>query len=157
MRLTTLCYIKNENKYLMLYRCKKEKDANKGKWIGIGGGFLDGESPEDCLLREVKEETGLSLTKWQFRGIVTFSSDKWETEYMHLFTASEFSGEVNFDCNEGELAWVDKDKLSDLPMWEGDRIFFDLIDSDEAFFSLKLSYEGSRLSSAFLNGKKLEL
>ncbi|MBQ1954684.1 MAG: DNA mismatch repair protein MutT, partial [Clostridia bacterium] len=99
----------------------------------------------------------LTLTKWQFRGIVTFSSDQWETEYMHLFTATDFSGEVNFDCNEGELAWVDKDKLSDLPMWEGDRIFFDLIDSDEAFFSLKLSYEGSRLSSAFLNGKKLEL
>ena len=141
----------------MLYRCKKEKDANKGKWIGIGGGFSDGESPEDCLLREVKEETGLSLTKWKFRGIVTFSSDQWETEYMHLFTASSFSGEVDLNCNEGELAWVDKDKLSDLPMWEGDRIFLELIDSDEAFFSLKLSYEGSRLSSAFLNGKKLEL
>ena len=157
MRLTTLCYIKNENKYLMLYRCKKEKDANKGKWIGIGGGFIEGESPEDCLLREVREETGLTLTKWQFRGIVTFSSDEWETEYMHLFTASEFSGEVIFDCNEGELAWIEKEKLSSLPMWEGDRIFFDLIDSGEDFFSLKLSYEGSKLSSAYLNGIALEL
>ena len=157
MRLTTLCYIEQNEKYLMLYRCKKEKDANKGKWIGIGGGFLDGESPEDCLLREVKEETGLTLTKWQFRGIVTFSSDQWETEYMHLFTASSFSGEVDLNCNEGELAWINKSELSSLPMWEGDRIFLELIDSGDDFFSLKLSYEGSRLSSAFLNGKKLEL
>ena len=157
MRLTTLCYIKKENKYLMLYRCKKEKDANKGKWIGIGGGFLEGESPEECLLREVKEETGLTLTQWRFRGIITFSSDGWETEYMHLFTATGFSGELNYDCSEGELAWVEKGKLSSLPMWEGDRIFFDYIDSDEDFFSLKLSYTGNKLSSAYKNGVRLEL
>ena len=156
MRLTTLCYIEQNGKYLMLYRCKKEKDANKGKWIGIGGGFLDGESPEDCLVREVREETGLTLTKWKFRGIVTFASDKWESEYMHLFTATEFSGELTADCNEGELAWVDKSKLSSLPMWEGDRIFLELINTDEEFFSLKLSYTDEKLSQAYKNGVQIK-
>ena len=157
MRLTTLCYIERDGKYLMLYRCKKENDANKGKWIGIGGGFADGESPEECLLREVNEETGLTLTKWKYRGIVTFSSDKWETEYMHLFTASEFSGELARDCSEGDLAWIEKDRLSALPMWAGDRIFLDLLEKEEKFFSLKLSYTGEALSYAHLNGEKLPL
>lgn len=155
MRLTTLCYIKQNGKYLMLYRCKKEKDVNKGKWIGIGGGFLEGESPEDCLLREVREETDLTLTSWKFRGIVTFSSDGWETEYMHLFTADGFEGRLADSCDEGELAWIPESELSMLPMWEGDRIFFGLIDRNEPFFSLKLSYAGSKLVSAHLNGKPL--
>ena len=157
MRLTTLCYLKQNGKYLMLYRCKKEKDVNKGKWIGIGGGFLEGESPEDCLLRAVWEETDLTLTSWKFRGIVTFSSDGWETEYMHLFTADGFSGELAESCDEGELAWIPEDKLADLPMWEGDRIFFDLIANGEPFFSLKLSYKSDKLVQAALNGIPLEL
>ena len=138
----------------MLYRCKKEKDANRGKWIGIGGGFEAGESPDDCLLREVREETGLTLKDWNFRGIVTFASDCWETEYMHLFTADSFEGQL-IPCSEGELAWIPEDRLSELPMWEGDRIFFGLIKENHPFFSLKLCYKGEKLSSAVLDGKEL--
>ena len=154
MKLTTLCYIEKENKYLMLHRVKKEVDCNKDKWIGVGGKFEEGESPEDCLLREVYEETGLRLTKYQFRGIVTFVSDEWEGEYMHLFTATEYEGELPEqamrDCEEGELVWVPKDEIEGLTLWEGDKIFLRLLQDRETFFSLKLRYEGECLKESIL-------
>jgi 8-oxo-dGTP diphosphatase len=154
MKNTTVCYIEKDNKYLMLHRVKKENDANRDKWIGVGGKFQDGESPEDCVLREVLEETGLTLTSWRFRGIVTFVSDMWETEYMHIFTADGYTGRL-IDCDEGVLEWIDREKLLSLPLWEGDRIFHRLIDENAPFFSLKLCYEGEKLVSAALNGKEL--
>ena len=156
MKQTTLCYPLRDNQYLMLHRVKKEQDANKDKWIGIGGKFLDKESPEDCLLREVKEETGLTLTAWQYRGLVTFVSDKWETEYMHLFTASDWVGEMT-DCDEGELAWVDCAAVESLPIWEGDKIFLRLMAEGAPFFSLKLCYEGEKLVFAALNGQEMAI
>ena len=151
---STLCYIENDGKYLMLHRVKKENDVNKDKWVGIGGKFEDGESPEDCILREAKEETGLTLTSFKYRGIVTFVSDKWETEYMHLFTADGFSGELT-ECDEGVLEWIDKEKLDAIPKWEGDKIFLRLLDEEGPFFSLKLRYRGERLEEAVLDGKAL--
>ncbi|MBQ6814812.1 MAG: 8-oxo-dGTP diphosphatase [Lachnospiraceae bacterium] len=144
MKLTTLCYIEKNDSYLMLHRVKKEVDANKDKWIGVGGKFMEGETPEECLLREVWEETGLKLTKYRFRGIVSFVSDKWEDEYMHLFTATEYEGEVT-ECDEGELVWVPKKQLFHLNLWEGDKIFLKLLDEYEGFFSLKLKYNGEKL------------
>ena len=156
MKQTTLCYPLRDNQYLMLHRVKKEQDANKDKWIGIGGKFQDKESPEDCLLREVKEETGLTLTAWQYRGLVTFVSDKWETEYMHLFTASDWVGEMT-DCDEGELAWVDCAAVESLPIWEGDKIFLRLMAEGAPFFSLKLCYEGEKLVFAALNGQEMAI
>lgn len=155
MRNTSLCYIEHDGKYLMLHRVKKEHDENHDKWIGIGGKFEEGESPEDCMLREAKEETGLDILRWRYRGIVTFVSDEWGTEYMHLFTADEFAGNIK-DCDEGVLEWISKKKLLSLPMWEGDLIFLRLIDSDTPFFSLKLCYKGDVLTQAVLNGRKLE-
>ena len=155
MRNTTLCYIHNDRgQTLLLHRVKKENDLNRDKWIGVGGGFEDKESPEDCLLREVREETGLTLTCYRYRGIVTFVSDEWETEYMHLFTADGFTGELT-RCDEGDLEWVDDDKVAALPTWEGDRVFLDLLTQDVPFFSLKLVYVGDTLQSATLNGKTL--
>lgn len=155
MRNTTLCYIQNDKgQTLLLHRVKKENDLNKDKWIGVGGGFEDKESPEDCLLREVYEETGLTLTAYRYRGIVTFVSDQWETEYMHLFTADGYEGEP-IDCDEGTLEWVDNALVPTLPTWEGDRIFLRLIAEDAPFFSLKLCYEGETLAAAVLNGKPL--
>lgn len=151
---STLCYIKHDEKYLMLHRVKKTHDANKDKWIGIGGKFEDKESPEDCILREAKEETGLILTSYKYRGIVTFVSDKWETEYMHLFTADGFEGDL-IECDEGVLEWISPEKLDSIPKWEGDKIFLDLIQKDEPFFSLKLRYEGEHLCEAVLNGKTI--
>lgn len=152
--LTTLCYIEKSNQYLMMHRVKKEKDLNKDKWVGIGGHFEEGESPEECLVREVKEETGLILTSWKFRGIVTFLSNEWpEAEYMCLYTADGYEGEIG-PCNEGNLEWVDKDKVYDLPIWEGDKVFFKLLEEDREFFSLKLRYEGERLVETVLNGKE---
>ena len=151
---TTLCYIQREGQYLMLHRVKKENDINHEKWIGVGGKFEDKESPEECLLREVKEETGLTLTHYAYRGLVTFVSDRWTTEYMHLFTADAWEGEL-LPCVEGELAWVDRDKVCDLPIWTGDKIFLDLLHQDVPFFSLKLSYQGDTLVEAVLNGKAL--
>lgn len=151
---TTLCYIEREDQYLMLHRIKKENDLNQDKWIGVGGKFLDQESPEDCVLREVLEETGLTLTDYRYRGIVTFVSDRWPTEYMHLFTATGFTGEL-IDCEEGVLEWIAKERLLQLPLWEGDKIFLRLLDTDQPFFSLKLVYAGDRLTGAWLNGKPI--
>ena len=149
---TSLCYIRRGDDYLMLHRIKKEQDANRDKWIGIGGKFEDGESPEDCVLREAREETGLTLTDYRYRGIVTFVSDRWPTEYMHLFTADGWTGEAK-ECDEGVLEWIPRQKLLELPHWEGDAIFLDLIArDDQPFFSLKLCYEGETLVRAVLNG-----
>lgn len=155
MKNTTLCYIENERgDYLMLHRVKKENDCNRDKWIGVGGKFEDGESPEECVLRETLEETGLTLTDWRYRGIVTFVSDRWETEYMHLFTATGWTGRLH-ECDEGVLEWVSREQFRGLPQWEGDRIFLRLIEEDAPFFSLKLRYEGEHLVYAALNGKEL--
>ena len=151
---TTLCYIEKEGAYLMLHRIKKEQDENRDKWIGVGGKFEDKESPEDCVLREVKEETGLTLTDYRYRGIVTFVSDVWPCEYMHLFTATGFEGEIK-ECDEGVLEWLPKEQLYGLPMWAGDRIFLDLLDKGAPFFSLKLVYEGETLVQAVLDGKRI--
>lgn len=145
MKMTTLCYIEQDGKYLMLHRTKKEKDINKGKWIGVGGHAEEGESPEDCLLREIKEETGLTLTSYRFRGLVTFVSNECENELMCLFTADGFEGNVQI-CDEGDLQWIDKEIVPTLPTWSGDAIFLKLLlDGEERFFSLKLVYEGSEL------------
>ena len=155
MKNTTLCYIENERgDYLMLHRVKKENDCNRDKWIGVGGKFEDGESPEECVLRETLEETGLTLTDRRYRGIVTFVSDRWETEYMHLFTATGWTGRLH-ECDEGVLEWVSREQFRGLPQWEGDRIFLRLIEEDAPFFSLKLRYEGEHLAYAALNGKEL--
>lgn len=144
MQNTTLCYIEHDNKYLMLHRTKKENDLNEGKWIGVGGKFEQDETPEECLLREVKEETGLTLTEYRLRAVITFLSDKWETEYMYLFTANAFTGTLT-DCNEGELEWIDKEKVPELNIWEGDQIFLQKLLADEDFFTLKVVYEGDKL------------
>lgn len=138
----------------MLHRVKKEQDANRDKWIGVGGKFQEGESPEECILRETWEETGLTLTDYRFRGLVTFVSDRWPTEYMHLFTATGWTGTPH-PCDEGELEWIRKEALRALPLWEGDRIFLRLLEEDAPFFSLKLRYEGERLVQAALNGVPL--
>ena len=157
MRNTTLCYLARGRDYLMLHRVKKENDENHDKWIGIGGKFEEGESPEDCLLREVREETGLRLLRWRYRAIVTFVSDEWGTEYMHLFTSDHWEGTLRQDCEEGELAWIDRDALLTKPIWEGDKIFLRLLDTDRPFFSLKLRYRGDKLVQAVLDGKELVL
>ena len=154
MKNSTLCYIYKDDECLMLHRTKKENDQSHDKWLGIGGKFEDKESPEDCALREIKEETGLTVTDYRYRGIVTFVSDEWETEYMHLFTADRFIGNI-IECDEGDLEWVKKKDVLKLPMWEGDRIFLDLIERDDPFFSLKLVYKGDRLMDAVLNGKRI--
>lgn len=155
-RLSTLCYIENEEQYLMLHRIMKKNDVNKDKWIGVGGHFEEGESPEECILREVKEETGYTLTSYQYRGLVTFVSGEIETEYMSLFTADGFHGDP-IPCDEGVLEWVPKKNIADLNLWEGDKIFFRLLEEKSPFFSLKLVYnvEG-KLEDASLNGKKME-
>lgn len=144
MKLTTLCYIEQDECYLMLHRTKKEKDENHDKWIGVGGKFEEGESPEECLLREVKEETGLTLTRYQFRGIITFVSDEWGTEYMYLFTADTYKGILK-ECEEGELVWVPKKQINNLTLWEGDKVFLQLLNEKHNFFTLKLRYEGEKL------------
>ncbi len=154
-QLTTLCYIEKDDAYLLLHRVKKEQDINKDKWIGIGGHFEEKESPEDCLLREVKEETGLTLTSYRFRGIITFVTDFYQTEYMCLYTADCFEGEL-IECAEGKLEWVPKNKLGELNLWEGDYIFLRLLEEQETFFSLKLCYEGDKLVRAVLDGEELD-
>lgn len=155
MKMTTLCYIEKDNCYLMMLRNKKKKDVNKNKWVGIGGKFENKECPEDCVKREVFEETGLLLTDYRYCGIVTFVSDKFETEYMHLFKGIDFVGELT-SCDEGVLKWIDKNDLAFLPMWEGDKIFFELMEKNEKFFSLKLIYQGENLVSAYLDGNKIK-
>lgn len=152
--LTTLCYIEKDNKYLMLHRIKKENDINKDKWIGVGGHFEKDETPEECLLREVKEETGLTLNRFKLRGVITFLSNEFHTEYMFLYTANDFSGEI-VECDEGKLEWIEKAKVYDLPIWEGDKIFFRLMEESEEFFSLKLRYEGNTLVEVVLNGREI--
>lgn len=154
--LTTLCYIEREDSYLMMHRVKKEKDINKDKWIGVGGHFEPGESPEECLLREVREETGLELTGWRLRGIITFVTDVYEPEYMFLYTADDFEGEIT-DCDEGTLEWVKKSEVYDLPIWEGDKVFFRLLEERREFFSLKLRYEGEKLVEVVLDGRAQEM
>ena len=153
-KMTTLCYLERGEEYLLLHRTKKERDENRDKWIGVGGKFEEGESPEDCLLREVWEETGLRLERYRYRGIVTFVSDVYPCEYMHLFTADRWSGTPH-DCAEGELAWLPKREFASLPMWEGDKIFLDLLERESPFFSLKLVYQGEHLTAAFLNGTRI--
>lgn len=149
--MTTLCYIERENQYLMLHRISKKNDVNKDKWIGVGGHFEGRESPEECLLREVKEETGLTLTSYRFRGLVTFICDDYPIEFMCLYTADGFEGELQ-ECDEGQLEWVDKERLMDLSLWEGDKIFFRLLFEEAPFFSLKLAYEKGVLQEAVLDG-----
>ena len=153
--LTTLCYIEKDGKYLMLHRVKKQKDVNKDKLIGIGGHFEAGESPEECLLREVKEETGLMLTRFRFLGIITFHTTGWPLEYMCLYTADQFEGNLS-ECDEGTLEWVEKERVLSLNLWEGDKIFLKLLMEDAPFFSLKLSYEEDKLKEAVLDGSAIE-
>ena len=144
MKNTTLCYIEQDGKYLMLHRVKKVNDMNQDKWLGVGGKLEAGESPEECLLREVKEETGLSLKQYTYRGFITFVSKQWGTEYMHLFTATEYEGEMK-DCDEGNLEWVCKTQIRNLNLWEGDKIFFKLLEEYSGFFTLKLCYDEDKL------------
>ena len=156
MKNTTLCYITRGNDVLMLHRVKKKNDLNQDKWIGVGGKFEGEETPDECLLREAREETGLTLTSWRCRALVTFLSDVWEGEYMYLFTADGFEGTLK-ECDEGDLAWVSREFLDALPKWEGDKIFLELLWQDAPFFLLKLRYEGEHLAEAVLNGKPLAL
>ena len=145
MILSTICYIEKDDKYLMLHRTKKENDINKNKWLGVGGKFEEGESPEECIIREVKEETGLTLKEYQLRGIVTYVSTTWETEYMYVFTANDFEGDL-IECNEGDLEWIEKDKIMKLNTWEGDKIFVEkLLQNSNSFFSVKFEYDGEKL------------
>lgn len=155
---STLCYLERGDAYLMLHRIKKKQDINHDKWIGVGGKFEEEESPEDCVIRETREETGLILTDYRYRGLVTFVSDQAPTEYMHLFTATGWTGTpISGDaCTEGELAWISKQDLLSLPLWEGDKIFLKLLEQDVPFFSLKLEYQGEILISAVLNGKRIQ-
>ena len=153
---TTLCHIEKDGKYLMLHRIKKENDLNRDKWVGIGGKFEENESPEQCNAREVFEETGLTLNDAKYRCVVTFISDIWESELMHVFTAKDFFGEIK-ECVEGELVWINKSDIYSLPIWEGDKIFLRLIENENyPFFSLRLQYKGEKLVSAQLNGKEID-
>ena len=154
MHNSTLCYVIQGDQVLMLHRVKKKNDVNKNKWIGIGGKFEQEESPDECLLRECWEETGLTLTSWQCRGVVTFLQEGGEGEYMYLFTADGFEGNLH-DCPEGDLQWVSREFLYGLPMWEGDRIFLDLPWQDAPFFLLTLRYRGDVLIQAVLNGQEI--
>ena len=157
MKQTTLCYLEQDDKYLMLHRVKKANDASHDKWIGVGGKCEADESPDECMIREVKEETGLDILEWRYRGIVTFISDVWPCEYMHLFTASRWCGE-EIACDEGELAWIEKQRLFDLTLWEGDKIFLRLLmNPKQPFFSLKLVYQGDDLVGAKLDGCPLDI
>lgn len=155
MRRTTLCYVTCGDQVLLMHRVKKKRDINHDKWIGIGGKFLEGESPEECLLREAREETGLVLDNWNCRGVVTFRNEGEEGEYMYLFTAQLDVSVPLPECPEGDLQWVNREFLNSLPMWEGDKIFLELLWRDAPFFLLTLDYCGGRLISAVLNGQKI--
>ena len=144
MILSTLCYIEKDNKYLMLHRTKKKNDINKDKWLGIGGKLEEGESPEECIVREVMEETGLKLNSYQLRTIVTYVSTNWETEYMYVFTSNDFTGNL-IECNEGDLQWIDKKEVTKLNTWEGDKIFVEKLQNDSSFFTVKFEYDGDKL------------
>lgn len=150
MRNSSLCYIEKDNKYLMLHRIKKKIDVNKNKWIGVGGGFLENETPEECCIREIKEETNLTVDSLHYRGIVTFVSDIYETEIMHLFTCDSFNGEIK-ECDEGVLQWIPKDEIFTLSLWEGDKIFLKLLFEDTPFFTLKLVYKNENLIDYSVN------
>ena len=154
-RKTSLCYLEKDGRYLILHRTKKEHDENQDKWIGVGGKFEPGETPDVCALREVKEETGLTMTDYRLRGVIAFISDRWQTEYMFLYTANGFEGEVG-SCNEGDLEWIDKRKVYDLPVWEGDKIFFRLLETRADCFSLKLRYVGESLVEVLLDGRAVD-
>lgn len=144
MILSTVCYIEKEGKYLMLHRTKKQNDINKEKWLGIGGKFEDKESPEDCIIREVKEETGLILNSVKLRGMLTFINTICETEYIYVFTSDDFTGNL-IQCNEGDLQWVEKNKVTSLNLWEGDKIFIGKIKENSPFFTIKYEYDGDTL------------
>lgn len=155
MKNTSLCYLEKDESYLLLHRIKKKNDVNFHKWIGIGGKFEEGESPEECAKREILEETGLTVESLEYRGIVTFNCPPYETDYMHLFTSKKFSGNL-IECDEGNLEWIKKKELGNTELWEGDYIFLDLIEKNMPFFSLKLSYDSDKLVSAILNGEKIK-
>ena len=154
MKMTTLCYLEKEGRVLLLHRTKKQNDENGGKYIGVGGKFEAGESPEDCMRREVWEETGYRPLAHRYRGIVTFVSDEWGTEYMHLFSVTDFEGEEKV-CDEGDLVWVEKERVLSLPTWEGDRVFLELLFEERPFFSLKLTYRGEKLVGVELDGAEM--
>ncbi len=145
MKQTTLCYIEKDGAYLMMHRIKKENDENRDKWVGVGGKLETGESPYDCARREIMEECGIAPVNLRYRGIITFVSDLFGTEYMYLFTADGYIGEINYNCAEGKLEWVEKSKIPELPIWEGDKIFLSLLDTENRHFSLKLVYQGDKL------------
>lgn len=153
---TTLCYLERDGCYLMLHRIKKKKDVNKDKWIGVGGKFEPGEDALACVLREVREETGLTMNAPVYRGIVDFYCPPWAPERMHLYTCTDFAGQLT-DCDEGTLEWVPKDAVCALPIWQGDKIFFDLLRRDAPFFHLELFYQGDTLQKALLDGVPLPL
>lgn len=153
---STLCYLERDGACLMLHRTKKQGDLNHDKWIGIGGKLEEGESPEDCLLRETLEETGLTLTDYQYRGLITFVCPPYPTEYMHLFTATGWTGTLS-ECDEGDLSWIPQEQIAALPIWAGDKIFLRLLSENAPFFSLKLCYRGDKLVQAVLNGKEMSL
>ncbi|MGN1392736.1 MAG: NUDIX hydrolase [Succinivibrionaceae bacterium] len=155
MELTTLCYLEKNNAYLMMHRVKKNEDINKGKWIGVGGHLEKGESPDECLVRETLEETGLTLNTYKFRGFITFLSNCYNPVYMFLYTSDDFLGEIRSSCDEGNLEWVDKDKIFDLPLWEGDKVFFKLLETRTEVFSLKLVYENDDLIECYVDGKQV--
>lgn len=141
---TTLCYLEKDDSYLMLHRVSKKQDVNKDKWIGVGGKFEPGEAPEECLCREVLEETGLTLSSYQFRGVLTFCCDVAEPEYIFLYTSDQFEGTLK-ECDEGTLTWVKKEQVYDLNLWEGDKVMFRLLKERKTPFSLKLTYQGDTL------------
>ena len=152
---TSVCYLEKDGKFLMLHRNKKKNDINGGKWIGVGGHAERWESPEECMVREVKEETGYTLERYRYRGIITFCYDEEPAMYMFLFTADRFSGE-QIECDEGDLQWVPKEDIETLNLWQGDRIFHKLLETREDFFSVKMVYRGDDLIECLVDGTKVE-